>query len=72
MAVREFLLHSAVLDRLNGFRSAQANVPAGYAEAFHFEPSYPFMDIRDLLPPPPRVTPVSNRQKQALDPAPTR
>lgn len=53
----------AMAERLNGFRSAQANAPSGYAEAFRFEPSYPFMDIRDLLPPPPPVRPVSDRRR---------
>lgn len=51
-------------DRLNGFRAAQANQPADhYAEAFRFEPQYPFVDIRDLLPPPPPVRPVGDRRR---------
>ena len=49
--------------RLNGFRSSQANSPDGYAEAFRFEPIYPFVDIRDLLPPAPPVRPVRNRNR---------
>lgn len=53
----------AMADRLNGFRSAQANAPDGHAEAFRFEPSYPFTDIRDLLPPPPPVRPVGDRRR---------
>lgn len=56
----------AMAERLNGFRSAQANAPTGYAEAFRFEPSYPFMDIRDLLPPPPPVRPVSDRRRKQV------
>ncbi len=53
----------AMAERLAGFRAAQANNPTGYAEAFRFEPSFPFMDIRDLLPPPPAVRPVGDRRK---------
>ena len=40
------------------YRSAQCNVPEGYAEAFRFEPIFPFADIRDLLPPAPGVSAV--------------
>ena len=53
----------AMAEQLNGFRSAQANAPAGFAEAYRFEPSYPFVDIRDLLPPPPKVRPVTDRRR---------
>jgi len=49
--------------RLNNFRAGQANNPEGYAEAFRFEPIYPFVDIRDLLPPAPPVRPVRNRNR---------
>ncbi len=51
----------AMAERQNGFRAAQAGVPEGFAEAFRFEPIYPFADIRDLLPPPPRAVPVRDR-----------
>ncbi len=50
-------------ERLNGFRAAQAN-GTGYAEAFRFEPSYPFMDIRALLPDAPEVRPVGDRRRR--------
>jgi len=50
-------------ERLNGFRSSQANAPNGYAEAWRFEPSYPFADIRGLLPPAPPVRPIADRRK---------
>jgi LmbE family N-acetylglucosaminyl deacetylase len=47
----------------NGFRAGQANAPAeSFAEAFRFEPVYPFVDIRALLPPAPTVRPVTNRR----------
>lgn len=49
----------------NAFRALQCNAPGGYAEAFRFEPSYPFPDIRDLLPPAPRVRPLRARDRQA-------
>ncbi len=43
----------------NAFRAAQCGQSKGaFAEAFRFEPVYPFADIRGLLPPPPRVRPV--------------
>tara|TARA_B100001093_G_C26764521_1_gene987254 strand:+ start:843 stop:1484 length:642 start_codon:yes stop_codon:yes gene_type:complete len=37
---------------MNSYRSAQCNSPKGtYAEAYSFIPSFPFSDIRDILPP---------------------
>lgn len=46
----------------NGFRASQCNAPAGcHAEAFRFEPVFPFADIRGLLPPAPPVRPVASR-----------
>lgn len=49
--------------QLNGFRAFQANAGAGdYAEAFRFDPSFPFVDIRDLLPPAPKLRPVGDRR----------
>lgn len=54
----------AMAEQLASFRAAQANMPAGgYAEAFRFEPSFPFMDIRELLPPAPPVRPVGDRRR---------
>lgn len=44
------------------FRAAQCNAPTGYAEAFRFEPIFPFADPRNLLPPAPGVTPVRDRR----------
>ena len=36
---------------MNSYRAAQCNAPKGnYAEAYAFEPSFPFSDIRDILP----------------------
>jgi LmbE family N-acetylglucosaminyl deacetylase len=44
----------------NAFRAGQCNAPENsFAEAYRFEPMFPFADIRDLLPPAPRVRPVS-------------
>ncbi len=42
----------------NRFRALQCNAPEGYAEAFRFEPCYPFADVRGLLPPPPALSPL--------------
>jgi N-acetylglucosamine malate deacetylase 1 len=51
-------------EKLNAFRAGQANGgPGSYAEAFRFEPVFPFVDIRDLLPPAPPVCPVGDRRK---------
>jgi len=51
--------------QLSAMRASQANAPEGaHAEAFRFEPTFPFVDIRDLLPPAPRVRPVANRAKR--------
>jgi len=43
----------------NEFRAGQCNgVPGSLAEAFRFEPTFPFADIRALLPPAPPLRPV--------------
>ena len=40
----------------NRFRAAQCNAPDGhYAEAYRFQPRFPFGDIRALIPPAPPV-----------------
>ena len=37
---------------MNSYRAAQCNAPNGkYAEAYNFTPSFPFSDIRNILPP---------------------
>ncbi|RUV91799.1 PIG-L family deacetylase [Mesorhizobium sp. M1A.F.Ca.IN.022.07.1.1] len=44
----------------NAFRAGQCNgAPGALAEAFRFEPLFPFADIRELLPPAPRIRPVT-------------
>ncbi|KKB08909.1 PIG-L deacetylase family protein [Devosia chinhatensis] len=51
-------------EQLSAFRASQANGAAeSHAEAFHFEPIFPFVDIRALLPPAPPVHPVANRAR---------
>ena len=36
---------------MNSYRAAQCNAPKGnYAEAYSFTPSFPFLDIREVLP----------------------
>jgi LmbE family N-acetylglucosaminyl deacetylase len=48
----------------NEFRAGQCNsVPGSLAEAFRFEPTFPFADIRALLPPAPPVRPVTPQTK---------
>jgi LmbE family N-acetylglucosaminyl deacetylase len=44
----------------NEFRAGQCNgVRGALAEAFRFEPVFPFADIRELLPPAPPIRPVT-------------
>ena len=46
--------------RQAAFRAGEANGPAeARAEAFRFEPRFPFADLRALLPPPPPLRPVT-------------
>lgn len=50
----------------NGYRALQCNgEPGDYAEAYRFEPVFPFADIRDLLPPAPRISPVGDRGRRS-------
>ena len=52
----------------NEFRAGQCNGVAGsLAEAFRFEPTFPFADIRGLLPPAPPVRPVTPQTKIVRD-----
>jgi LmbE family N-acetylglucosaminyl deacetylase len=49
-------------ERLAAFRAGEANAPPeARAEAFRFEPRFPFADIRALLPPAPPLRPVGLR-----------
>ncbi len=42
---------SNLITLMNSYRAAQCNAPIGcYAEAYSFESSFPFSDIRNLLP----------------------
>jgi LmbE family N-acetylglucosaminyl deacetylase len=53
----------AMSQQLAAFRASQANaLPGSYAEAYRFEPSFPFVDVRELLPPAPKVRPVDDRR----------
>ena len=48
----------ALVKLMNSYRSAQCNSPQGhYAEAYYFEPSFPFSDIRKYLPESPKILP---------------
>ena len=43
---------------MNSYRAAQCNAPKGsFAEAYFFTPSFPFADIRNILPPSPKLRP---------------
>jgi LmbE family N-acetylglucosaminyl deacetylase len=59
----------AMADRQAAFRAGECNAPpVARAEAFRFEPRFPFADIRALLPPAPPLRPVGSRQRPR-DPA---
>lgn len=50
--------------QLAAFRAGEANgLPGSAAEAYRFEPQFPFVDVRELLPPAPAVRPVHDRSK---------
>ncbi len=52
---------------LNRFRSAQCNAPNGhYAESYRFEKTFPFSDIRQILPSPPVYKPYYKNHEHAL------
>ncbi len=47
-----------LFELMNSYRAAQCNLPKGkYAEAYSFVNSFPFIDIRDILPPPLKLRP---------------
>jgi LmbE family N-acetylglucosaminyl deacetylase len=47
-----------LFELMNSYRSAQCNAPKGhYAEAYKFTPSFPFSDIREMLPSPVKLRP---------------
>lgn len=52
----------------NEFRAGQCNsTPGSLAEAFRFEPTFPFADIRALLPAAPPVRPVTPQTNVVID-----
>ena len=52
----------AMANRQAAFRAGECNAPPeARAEAFRFEPRFPFADIRSLLPPPPPLRPIGHR-----------
>ena len=52
---------------MNSYRAAQCNAAKGkYAEAYSFEPSFPFSDIRDILPSPLKIRPFHIEQKNGF------
>lgn len=57
----------AMANRQAAFRAGECNAPPeARAEAFRFEPRFPFADIRALLPPPPPLRPVGRRDGTPL------
>ena len=52
----------AMANRQAAFRAGECNAPPqARAEAFRFEPRFPFADIRSLLPLPPPLRPIGHR-----------
>ena len=52
---------------MNSFRAAQCNAPLGtYAEAYYYEKSFQFSDIRNLLPPSLKIRPFHISQKNGF------
>ena len=48
----------SLFELMNSYRAAQCNAPKGnYAEAYNFIPSFPFSDIREILPSPLKLRP---------------
>ena len=48
----------SLFELMNSYRAAQCNAPKGnYAEAYNFKPSFPFSDIREILPSPLKLRP---------------
>lgn len=59
----------AMANRQAAYRAGECNAPPqARAEAFRFEPRFPFADIRALMPAPPRLRPIGNRNVAALVP----
>ena len=52
---------------MNSYRAAQCNAPEGkYAEAYIFEPSFPFSDIRGILPSPLKLRPFNIKNQNGF------
>lgn len=52
---------------MNSYRAAQCNSPKGtYVEAYHFIQSFPFSDIRNILPPSPKLRPFYIENKNGF------
>lgn len=50
--------------RQAAYRAGECNAPPeARAEAFRFDPRFPFADIRAVLPPPPPLRPVGDRRR---------
>ena len=48
----------SLFELMNSYRAGQCNAPKGnYAEAYSFIPSFPFLDIREILPAPLKLRP---------------
>ena len=56
-----------LLDLMNSYRAAQCNAPKGkFAEAYSFMSSFPFSDIREILPPSLKLRPFNIENKNGF------
>ena len=52
---------------MNSYRAAQCNLPKGkFAEAYKFIPSFPYVDIRNILPASPKLRPFHIKNKNGF------
>ena len=56
-----------LFELMNSYRAAQCNAPKGsYAEAYSFSSSFPFSDIRSLLPDGPKIRNFYENRKDSF------
>ena len=52
---------------MNSYRAGQCNASLNtFVEAYSFEKSFPFSDIRSLIPPPPEINLYNYKNKKGL------
>ena len=52
---------------MNSYRAGQCNAPEGfYAEAYRLNNKFPYIDIRNILPPAPKIRPFDINSEASL------